>query len=145
MMMFSSLTYWYCRHELALRLGNDPDLSGIRVIGLDPGGMSSGLLRRGPMALRIAIKIAIPLMSVVSSWLDPNPTMRTTTKSGADVVRACYDIEGPEKGELLYLNGTAVYETSKDSKDKEKSQRLWVYGLEAGGIKPGDTVLQKWQ
>lgn len=132
------------RHELATRLGKDAKLSGISVIGLDPGGMSSDILRRGSFVRRVVtMKVAVPVLAAVLVRLSANAAVRPTWKSAADVVRACFEIEAP--GRALYLNGTEELETARDARDAGKRRALWSYGLEAAGIGGGDTALADWQ
>ncbi|KAF4512434.1 hypothetical protein G6O67_001574 [Ophiocordyceps sinensis] len=131
-------------HELATRLGKDAKLSGISVIGLDPGGMSSDILRRGSFVRRVVtMKVAVPVLAAVLVRLSANAAVRPTWKSAADVVRACFEIEAP--GRALYLNGTEELETARDARDAGKRRALWSYGLEAAGIGGGDTALADWQ
>ncbi|KYK58641.1 hypothetical protein DCS_05658 [Drechmeria coniospora] len=132
-------------HELSDRVYKDANLSAISVLGLDPGGMPSDISRRGPFMVRaVTMKILVPLAAPVMAKFSPNGVLRPTWKSAADVIRACFEIE-PPKGKALYLNGTDELETAKDARDAKKRQVLWKYGLEAAGIKAGDTVLTNWQ
>lgn len=134
------------RQELDRRLARDPALSNISVIGLDPGCMPSDLLRRGGFMLRVVfMKIVFPILNPILVQRDPNGAMRTSAKSAGDVVRAVFDIEAPTGGKGLYLNGTDEMEVAKDARDETKRRSLWEYGLKAGGIREGDTVLKEWQ
>ncbi|KAK2612692.1 hypothetical protein QQS21_001309 [Conoideocrella luteorostrata] len=130
-------------HELASRIAQDPPLSNISVLGIDPGAMGTGLVRRSTLFLRLLMK-AIPTMAALTAGSSPNATMRPTSKSGADVIRACFEIEA-SKGRALYLNGTQELETAKDSRDAAKKTELWNYASKLSNINSGDTVLQNWQ
>lgn len=131
--------------ELANRLSQDPKLSNISVLGLDPGGMGSDIARRGDFMMRVVmIKMVIPLLAPIMVWFNPNGVLRTTWKSAGDVIRACFEIDAP-KGKALYLNGSEEYATSKEAADVEKRKELWEYGVKAAAIKPGDTVLKNWE
>ncbi|KAM4059743.1 short chain dehydrogenase [Hirsutella rhossiliensis] len=134
-------------HELAARLARDPKLSSIAVIGLDPGGMGSDILRRGSFFRRfITMKVTVPLLAAVLVRLSPNAAVRPMWKSAADVVRACFEIKAPPSGAgALYLNGTEELETARDARDADKRRALWRYGLEAAGIGAEDTALADWQ
>ena len=131
------------RHELAERLGKDSSLSGVSVIGLDPGGMGTGLARRSNLKMRLMMK-SIPLISPWMVGSDPNGTVRPVRKSAADVIRACFEIQTP-KGKAYYLNGTDELETAKTSKDSSKRRELWDYGLKLASLGPSDTALEAWQ
>ncbi|KAK7424875.1 hypothetical protein QQX98_000150 [Neonectria punicea] len=131
-------------HELANRLGKDPELSNITVVGLDPGAMGSDLTRRGSSSMQFNIKKLLPIMAYVAVKFSPNGSMRPLWKSAGDAVRLCFNVEAP-KGKLLYLNGTDELETSKEARDAANRKSLWNYGLVAAGITQGDTVLRDWQ
>lgn len=129
------------RHELAERIARDQSLSAISVVGLDPGGMGTGLTRKSSLKMRLVMK-AIPLFAAYTVGSDPNGTLRPTWKSAADVIRACFEIDLP-KDKALYLNGTDQIETAKDSKDPLKRKQLWEYGVKVTGIGPNDTALHE--
>ncbi|CAM1506791.1 Fc.00g064320.m01.CDS01 [Cosmosporella sp. VM-42] len=129
-------------HELADRLGRDPELSNISVLGLDPGGMGSDLTRRGSFMLGVSIKI-IPLMAPVLMKFNPNGSLRTLSKSAGDVIRACFEIDAP-KGKSLYLNGSEEYQTSREATDAANRKAVWDYSVQAADIKQGDTILRNW-
>ena len=135
----------FIRQELDKRLASDPVLSSITVIGLDPGGMSSDLGRRGDFVFRVVkMKWLMPVAGAINTYFDPNGPLRTSSKSAGDVLRACFDID-VASNEHLYLNGTDKIEVAKDAQDVEKRKSLWKYGVEAAAIKAGDTVLKDWQ
>jgi len=141
----SKLCVVMLQQELARRMARDPALSHIAVIGLDPGAMSSDLLRRGSFFFKWFLSwFVLPVVGTLSVRLNPNGPMRTTWKSGGDAVRACFDMESPA-GQPLYLNGTDEFEVAKDAQDETKRRKLWAYGLQAGGIREGDTVLEDWK
>ncbi|RGP66512.1 hypothetical protein FLONG3_8822 [Fusarium longipes] len=131
-------------HELVNRLVQDPQLSNITVTGLDPGAMGTDLLRRGSSVLHNTVKFALPMVSPLLVYFNPNGPYRPLYKSAADAVRLAFETEVP-KGKLLYLNGTDELETGKEARDEAKRKALWAYGLEAARIKREDTILQNWQ
>lgn len=134
------------RHELAIRIGKDPQLSDISVLGLDPGGMGTDLIQRGaPTGLRLQVKYLMPVVAAVSVKLAPNGMLRPVWKSAADVVQGCFDVAPPPKGTALYLNGSEELQTGEESRKEELRRELWRYGLGAAGIKPEDTVLKNWE
>ncbi|VUC26655.1 unnamed protein product [Clonostachys rosea] len=132
-------------HELAVRLGQDPDLSNIAVFGLDPGAMSSDITRRRGLGMKVIIKGLMPVLAPIMVYANPNGTFRTTRKSAQDVHRLCWEVTPPPKGKLLYANGTDELETSREARDEEKRKDLWKYGLEAIQLKHEGTVLKNWQ
>ncbi|KAI8964800.1 NAD(P)-binding protein [Daldinia sp. FL1419] len=134
--------------ELARRIRQDPSLSKIAVLGLDPAAMTSGISRRGNWLVRVLImKIIGPLLAPIATWLSPNGDLRTTWKSAADVIHACFDTDGGlgEYPNGLYLNGSAVADVGPEAKDEAKCRRLWSDSLEYANVKEGDTVLADWR
>lgn len=99
--------------------------------------------RRGSSAMQFQIKRLLPVIAYVAVKFNPNGTMRPLWKSAGDAVRLCFELDAP-KGKLLYMNGTEEAKTSKEAMDAEKRKELWSYGLEAAGIKEGDTILKNW-
>ncbi|KAJ4278412.1 hypothetical protein NW764_007217 [Fusarium oxysporum] len=130
-------------HELASRLVQDPQLSNITVVGLDPGAMGSDLHRRGSFVMSHFLKILAPVISLQARF-KPNGEFRPLWKSAEDAVRLAFETEAPT-GELLYLNGTDELETGREARDSAKRGALWSYGLKATGIQQDDTVLNGWQ
>ncbi|KAH7329062.1 hypothetical protein B0I35DRAFT_473703 [Stachybotrys elegans] len=133
------------QHELAHRIAQDPNLSNIRVLGLDPGGMASDLGRRGDFVFHyVKMKFIMPLLGPFVVSRNPNGPFRTTAKSAKDVIRACFEIE-PPKGKPLYLNGSDEKAAAKETRDVAKMKLLWDYGNQAAGVKDGDTILSNWR
>ncbi|KAF5616702.1 dehydrogenase reductase [Fusarium sp. NRRL 52700] len=130
-------------HELAGRLVQDPQLSNIAVVGLDPGAMGSDLHRRGSFVMSHFLKILAPVISLQARF-NPNGEFRPLWKSAEDAIRLAFETEAP-MGELLYLNGTDELDTRRGAKDDAMRKALWSYGLKAAGIQRDDTVLNGWQ
>ncbi|KAI1644855.1 NAD(P)-binding protein [Daldinia loculata] len=134
--------------ELARRIPQDPALSKIAVLGLDPAAMMSGIARRSSWLVRVLIMQCIgPLIAPIVTWLSPNGNLRTTWKSAGDVIHACFDTDGGlgEYPNGIYLNGTAISDVGPEAKDETKCRRLWRDSLEYANIKEGDTVLADWR
>ncbi|KAI1106422.1 NAD(P)-binding protein [Jackrogersella minutella] len=134
--------------ELSRRLPQDPTLSKVAVLGLDPGGMASSLSRRGGWFLRtVMLPLAGVFIAPLLGWFNPNGDLRTTWKSAGDVVRACFDTDGGlgERPNGVYLNGSAISDAGPEARDEAKSRRLWRDSLGYAGVEKGDTVLVDWQ
>ncbi|ROW11892.1 hypothetical protein VPNG_05003 [Cytospora leucostoma] len=133
-------------YELQERLDKDSKLSKVAVIGVDPGGMVSGLTRRGNAFLVFAIQRVLPLFVGILNWFSPNGMFRTTTKSATDVVAAAYEaLPAGRTPKGLYLNGSEPGDTSKESKDPEKRHTLWRDSIRYTGLTAEDTELENWQ
>jgi hypothetical protein len=115
------------------------------VLGVDPGGMPSGLTRRGGFVLAVA-GLILPLMAAISVRLSPNGAIRTTAKSAADVLRAAFDTESlGEQPRAVYLNGTEIGESSEEARDKTKQGMLWRDSVRYTGLRSEETALVAWE
>jgi hypothetical protein len=124
----------------------DPALSNISVLGVDPGAMSSDLLRNNTWMTSSMIKYGLVVLAPISEYFQPNGSYRTTSKSAADVLRACFDTETlGEHPQALYLNGTEEKETSAESRDPAKRKMLWTDSVRYVDLKEGETVLSGWK
>ncbi|KAK0714176.1 putative short-chain dehydrogenase [Lasiosphaeria miniovina] len=129
--------------ELQRRLNNDPALSNISVLGVDPGAMPSGLVRRGNFMMSVVIgKIALPLLAAVNSVVSPNSEFRSTATSARDVLWAAFDVatigEHP-RGQYHYQR--KEFETSAEARDQAKQAMLWRDSISYTGITARETLL----
>ncbi|KAK2873222.1 hypothetical protein FQN49_002509 [Arthroderma sp. PD_2] len=139
---------FYPRHELQLRLDRDPGLASIRILGLDPGGMPSDILRRASFMQRVVVnKIAGNLLAPIMTWLSPNGILRTPAKSANDGLSAVFgDVATLSSSPRpLYLNGSEVTTPSKDATDPRNAALLWGRSLAYAAVKEGETSLADWQ
>ena len=140
------------RYELQRRLDRDPALSNISIVGLDPGGMPSGIMRRASFVQRVVInKLAGTLLAPLMTWLSPNGILRTPAKSAHDALMAVFGDEESARGKekkppkALYFDGSKVATPSAEARDPEKAAVLWNKSLEYTGVKEGQTCLSDWQ
>jgi hypothetical protein len=113
---------------------------------VDPAGMATSLGRnsRAPLLLRFMIKYVLPYIVNIVTWLSPNGSLRSPTKSGADLLLACFD-EGylGERPKAVFLDGSKKMEsTSLESKDEKKQRALWVDSLKLARVRVEETVLK---
>jgi len=134
------------RFELQQRLNNDPKLSNISVVSMDPGGMpEADIARDSPFAQRATVAILGFLLPILN-FLFPSLPFRTTKKSADDLYFACFDEK--ELGahpKAVTLDGSRSLVTSEESRDEEKWARLWEGSVKLAQLKDGDTVLAKWR
>ncbi|KAH8883195.1 NAD(P)-binding protein [Thozetella sp. PMI_491] len=131
-------------NELQARIDKDPALSNISVLGVDPGGMGTGLLRNGTWMNRTMSKV-FPVFGAAMVRVDPNGLLRTTTKSAADVLRAAFNTD--EIGthpRALYLNGNEKKECGAEARDEKKREMLWQDSVRFAQLQEGETVLKNW-
>lgn len=127
-------------------MDSDPALSNISILGVDPGGMPSGIARRGNFLFTVVLRYLLPLLATIMTALSPNGSLRTTTKSANDVVRAAFDTEAlGERPKDLYLNGTDPLETSVEARDPNKREALWRDSVGYAGLKAEETALVNWK
>ncbi|KAJ9133876.1 Protochlorophyllide reductase B, chloroplastic [Pleurostoma richardsiae] len=134
-------------HELQARLDKDPALSNISVVGLDPGGMASTLLRRATWFKRVILTgLLLRAASTAMAWVAPNGALRPTSKSAADALRACFDTKTlGEHPRALYLNGSQEGQTGKEARDVAKRMALWRDSVAYARLQDGETVLASWR
>ncbi|KAI0180784.1 putative short-chain dehydrogenase [Hypoxylon sp. FL1284] len=126
-------------HELQQRLNQDPRLSNIRVLGVDPGTMSTGLQRLAPWFIRVVMfRVMFPIIAM----LMPNGPVRTTQMSAKDVLRATFEEPCPKD---CYMYNMKPLETSAESRDRQKRAMVWKETVRYAQLKEGETVLTNWQ
>ncbi|KAF5026990.1 hypothetical protein F66182_863 [Fusarium sp. NRRL 66182] len=130
--------------ELGERLANDPTLSKVGLIAIDPGAMPTDLGRRGSTILQIKIKVIMPLLAAISTYWSPNGFFRLPSKSADDTIRAAFKVDLPQ-GEVLYLNGTDTHTAAKETGHHQKREELWQYALQVASMGGKDTALAQWQ
>ncbi|OKL57485.1 hypothetical protein UA08_07053 [Talaromyces atroroseus] len=132
-------------YEFQRRLDRDPVLANISVLGIDPGGMPSGLTRRGSKGLVVAATVVLPVIAPLLQWRNPNGGVRTTSKSAGDVLRTCFDSKSlGETPKALYLNGTEVTQPSLEARDTAKQGMLWRDSITYANLQQGETLLRDW-
>ncbi|KAI1765018.1 NAD(P)-binding protein [Hypoxylon sp. FL1150] len=130
--------------ELQDRLDRDPLLNKITVLGVDPGWMATGISRRHPMYP--FVRVVMPWVAGILSWLQPSGMYRTPSRSSKDVVAATFGI-GPMRGmdlKGLYFKGAILSEVSTEARDQEKRKMVWRGSVEHAGLQQADTVLLDW-
>lgn len=134
------------RYELQRRLDADPALSQVVVLGVDPGGMATGITRRAHWLLAFSVQYLFPFFAGIMTWLWPNGTLRSVTKSANDMLRAAFDTKQlGEQPKAVYMNGSERGDTSAESKDAAKCLQLWQASVSLATLRPEDTVLFNWQ
>lgn len=117
-------------------------------MGLDPGGMPSGIMRRASFVQRVVInKLAGTLLAPLMTWWSPNGILRTPAKSAHDGLRAVFG-DGDSTGgkeKALYFDGSEVATPSEEARDPGKATMLWSKSLEYAGVNQGQTILSDWQ
>ena len=128
-------------------MNKDPALSNISILGVDPGGMATTIVRRASWVMRVlVVQILVPLLSVILSWFQPNGPLRTPAKSAADVVRAAFDTKTlGQRPKQVYLNGTDPQEPGAEAKDGAKRTMLWRDSIVYAQLKEGETALVDWK
>ncbi|OTA64307.1 putative short-chain dehydrogenase [Hypoxylon sp. EC38] len=120
--------------ELQQRLNEDPLLSNITVLGIDPGWMATGIARRHPSYS--FIRIVMPWVASALSWLKPSSMFRTPNQSAENVTAVMFgnnDATGGAKPKGLYFKGTMQVEM------------VWRDSVGYAKLKEGDTILMNWR
>ncbi|RYO81628.1 hypothetical protein DL766_004848 [Monosporascus sp. MC13-8B] len=132
--------------ELQRRLDADPLLKDISVLGIDPGSTPTYLVRRGDWRIVGLWTLIMPWLVVILTWLWPNGTNRTLTKSSADIVAAAFD-SNPTLGERPkgpYPNGEERREMAAEARDARKREILWKDTAKYTQLDQKDTILANW-
>ncbi|KAI0843806.1 putative short-chain dehydrogenase [Daldinia vernicosa] len=129
--------------ELQRRLDADPALKNLSIVGIDPGAMGTGLLRRGNWFTRVLLwPVILPLLAPLLTWLEPNGHVRTINKSSKDVIRAAFEINPELRGK--YLNGSEVQEVVPEAADVKKRAMVWRDSVKYSQLTKQDTALIDW-
>ncbi|CAK7198757.1 hypothetical protein SEUCBS139899_001421 [Sporothrix eucalyptigena] len=135
--------------EMQERFDKDPELSNLSILGVDPGGMPTQLLRRGDFWFArpiIAKAFTLPL-SYAMSMLDSNSLMRPPSKSARDVLRAALESAPPPLSEHpkgLYFDGNEPKSPGVEARDPVKTGALWRDSVKLVGLVESDTILKVW-
>lgn len=86
------------------------------------------------------------LLGYITSFFSSNPLIRTTSKTGADFLRVCFDKKAfGEFPKARYINGSELYHTPEEARDEEQQKLLWEGSLKLVGLKGDDTILDNWK
>jgi hypothetical protein len=123
-------------YELQRRVEKDPETQNISCLLQDPGAVGgTTLLAQMPFWIRwVLMYVMVPVQAV---WvlLFRNGRFRTTRQVGRDLIWSCWDEKSLGKTPRgLYLNGTEVSSSSKETYDESKQGRLWKESLELVGL-----------
>lgn len=81
-------------------------------------------------------------LAVLTTAISPNGNFRTPSKSAKDLLNASFDEETLGKHpKAVYLNGSAKFEPSKETRDETKQKQLWVESVKLSGLREDETVL----
>ena len=132
-------------YALQRRMDAKPELKNISALAVDPAAMlTTGMVRSYNTAFRLAIRVVGYVFSPLLVLLSPNGRFRTPAKSARDVLYAALT-EGSktlgEKPKGLFMNGTALSESSFEARDEEKQKVVWEQSLELVGLKDEETLL----
>ncbi|CAK7208685.1 hypothetical protein SBRCBS47491_000175 [Sporothrix bragantina] len=135
--------------EMQERFDKDPELSNLSILGVDPGGMPTQLLRRGQFWFArpfFAKTITVPL-SYAMSMFNSNSLMRPPSKSARDILRAALASAPSPMSEYpkgLYFNGDEPKLQGVEARDPVKTGALWRDSVKLTGIDESDTILKAW-
>lgn len=149
--LYSQLMKWASfSHELQRRLDQDPLLSNISVLALDPGAMPTGIMRHNEywFVRKVMFQVVLPLITVFWGWLWPNGAFRTLEKSARDIlaaVIACGPSPLSEQPKGLFLNGSEQGEYNTEALDPVKRDVVWRGSVRFAELTGSDTLLERWE
>ncbi|KAK0710022.1 hypothetical protein B0T26DRAFT_653162 [Lasiosphaeria miniovina] len=131
--------------ELQKRLDADPALSSLSVVGIDPGSMATGIVRRGDWFTRtVLFPVVVPALAPVMAWSgNPTPTFRSVSRSADDLLSAAFDSD-PARLRGRYLDGSQLKDVSPEAADEAKRAVVWRDSVKYTHLTSGDTMLVNW-
>ncbi|GAW15795.1 hypothetical protein ANO14919_052170 [Xylariales sp. No.14919] len=127
--------------ELQQRLDADPELRGVSIVGVDPGHMSTGIVRHGSWIIRSVAPI-MSLIAQLTAWFQTNPHFRTTAKSADDLIAAAFEAGPRLRGK--YLDGSELSEVSPEAADAKKREMVWRESVILTRLTQEQTKLVNW-
>ncbi|KAI0173520.1 NAD(P)-binding protein [Hypoxylon sp. FL1284] len=132
-----AITAW--THAFNRRLEKDQDLSKITAVAYNPGGLvdSRAFHTNTHWTLKLMQYTISPLLPLLRYQ---NPQLRTGAESGVDAIELALDNVHPsERG---YFELLEKDESSDESRDEAKQERLWTKTAEWAGINKDNTALR---
>ncbi|KAF4635988.1 hypothetical protein G7Y89_g2117 [Cudoniella acicularis] len=136
----SKLVIVMMMYELNRQLLLDEKLKNIHVIAIDPGALpaSRAMSKDVPKAWQYGVGfVAVRLQPLLKYFI---PALRLLKKAGADLAEI--SVSEKYENERCYYTCLKKDESSTESQDKEKQERVWVKSLEWARIGKGGTVLK---
>ncbi|EPE30918.1 NAD(P)-binding Rossmann-fold containing protein [Glarea lozoyensis ATCC 20868] len=133
-----AMTTWM--YALNRHLQKEEKLKTITAVAMNPGNLldSRALTTNTPKSKAIMQKIAVPLLPVLRLMM--GPTLRKSAPAGVDVAEMTFSADfAGKRGFYTLLDKD---ESSPDSQDREKQERLWAQTLKWAKITKDNTVLQ---
>ncbi|KAI1208232.1 NAD(P)-binding protein [Annulohypoxylon truncatum] len=127
-------------HALNRYLEKDESLNKITAVAYNPGGLvDSRMFQKNVssslyMLMRYAVQPLLPLLKY------QNPQMRLGADSGVDAIELALDRVHP--GERGYFELLEKAESSPESRDESKQEKLWIKSAEWARISKDNTALR---
>jgi hypothetical protein len=125
----------------------DPDMQNISCILEDPGLVAgTTLLTPMPFYVRWIIMYLMVPLCFIWSLLFTNGRFRTKELVGRNLVWCSWDTTTLGKyPKGLYLDGTQISTSSKETYDEVKQKRLWRESADIVGLKEDEVALKGWK
>ena len=132
-------------YELQRRTDAKQALRNISVLSVDPGGVfTTDIMRDNLWIFRVPLRKMFQVLTPCVQHLSPNGYLRTANKSARDVMNACFAEDESILGKspkALYINGSAVKQSSIESRDQQKQHLLWEGSLKLVGLDLSEIAL----
>lgn len=134
--------------ELQRRLDLDPRLQNISVLGIDPGLVNTGIVRRSNWFMRVLLwQWLLPTIAWAVLRFIPNGPFRSKKKSAGDIIAAAVGNGPPplcSRPKGLYLNGSALGVRNPEARDPAKAAMVWQDTVRYTKLEKGETSLIYW-
>ncbi|KAI1769307.1 NAD(P)-binding protein [Hypoxylon sp. FL1150] len=133
-----AVTAW--AHAFNRRLEKDQDLNRITAVAYNPGGLvdSRAFRNNTPLSLNLLLTYVVrPLLPLFRRY---NPRMRTGAESAVDTIELA--LGNVHSGYRGYLELLEKDESSPESRDEAKQERLWTKSAGWAKINKDNTALR---
>lgn len=132
-----AITSW--AYALNRHLQNNATLRKVTAVAINPGGLTDSRSLRTNTPKKLAIMQRLVLQPLGPLFHLLIPTMRTSAAAGADIVELA--LNSKYEGEQGFFTLLKKDESSPESRDEYKQEKLWFKSAEWAGIKTEDIGL----
>ncbi|KAI1371093.1 NAD(P)-binding protein [Hypoxylon crocopeplum] len=131
-----AITAW--THALNRYLEKDPKLNNITAVAYNPGGLVDSRIFQKNTSLMLSFLMRYVIQHILPLLRYQNPQMRIAAESAGDTIELALDHIHP--GERIYLELLEKADSSPESRDQAKQEKLWTKSAEWAKINKGNTA-----
>ncbi|KAI0888123.1 NAD(P)-binding protein [Annulohypoxylon maeteangense] len=127
-------------HALNRYLEKDENLNKITAVAYNPGGLVDSRMFQKNTSLSLSFLMRYAVQPLLPLLKYQNPQMRLGADSGADAIELALDRVHP--GERGYFELLEKDESSPESRDESKQEKLWIKSAQWARISKDNTALK---